>query len=57
MAKRVTNKKPNFSNNRPFSLKVSKKKQNVNYTTITINGVKIRTSVREARTIKKVLGE
>ncbi len=57
MAVKATNKKPNFSNNRPFSLKATKKKQNVNFTTLNINGVKIKTSVREARTIKKALSE
>ena len=53
MAVKLTNKKTNFANNRPNCLKVTKHPQKVNLQTITVNGTKIKTSAREARTIKK----
>ncbi len=54
MAIKVTNKKTKTVNNRPNCLKITKRKQKVNMTTITQNdGKKIKTSVREARTMKK----
>ena len=57
MAIKVTNKKTNYANNRPNCLKITKKPQKVNLQTITINGIKIKTSAREARTIKKAYSE
>lgn len=57
MAKKFTSKKTNYANNRPNCLKVTKHPQKVNLQKITVmvNGkkVSIRTSAREARTIKK----
>ena len=53
MALKITSKKTNFANNRPNCLKVTKHPQKVNLQTITVNGKKIKTSAREARTIKK----
>ena len=53
MAVKLTNKKTNFANNRPNCLKVTKHPQKLNLQTITVNGTKIKTSAREARTIKK----
>ena len=53
MAVKITNKKTNFANNRPNCLKITKKPQKVNLQTVTIDGVKIKTSAREARTLKK----
>ena len=50
MAKKVTSKKTNVVNNRPNCLKVTKRAQKVNLQTITVNGEKIKTSAREART-------
>ncbi len=52
MAKKCTNKKPMFGNNRPFSLKASRKIQNVNMQTVTVNGKKVKMSVREAKKYK-----
>ena len=54
MAKKVTNKKSNTVNNRPNCLKVTKRIQQVNLQTITDkDGNKIKTSAREARSMKK----
>lgn len=57
MAVKLTNKKTNFANNRPNCLKITKHPQKVNLQTFTINGVKFRTSAREARTIKKAFNQ
>lgn len=52
--KKVTTKKTKSVNNRPNCLKITKSTQKVNFTTVTLkDGSKIRTSVREARTMKK----
>ena len=52
--KKVTTKKTRSVNNRPNCLKITKSTQKVNFTTVTLkDGSKIKTSVREARTIKK----
>ena len=52
--KKVTTKKTKTVNNRPNCLKISKRTQKVNFTTIIDeNGNKVKTSVREARTAKK----
>jgi len=52
--KKVTTKKTRTVNNRPNCLKISKRTQKVNFTTIRDeNGNKVKTSVREARTTKK----
>lgn len=54
MATKVTSKKTRSVNNRPNCLKITKRTQKVNLQTITTaDGKKIRTSVREARTMKK----
>lgn len=53
MAIKITNKKTNFANNRPNCLKITKHPQKVNLQKITINGQTIKTSAREARTLKK----
>lgn len=52
--KKVTTKKTKTVNNRPNCLKISKRTQKVNFTTVKDkDGNKIKTSVREARTMKK----
>ena len=52
--KKVTTKKTRSVNNRPNCLKITKGRQKVNFTTIVDEcGNKIKTSVREARTLKK----
>ena len=54
MATKVTSKKAKSVNNRPNCLKVTKRIQKVNWQTVTTaDGKKIRTSAREARTMKK----
>lgn len=53
MAKKVTTKKPMFGNNRPFSLKTSRKIQKPNLQTVTVNGEKVKMSAREAKKYKK----
>ena len=54
MAKKVTNKKTKTVNNRPNCLKITKRTQKVNLQTVTTaDGKKIRTSAREARSMKK----
>ena len=40
MAKNISNRKNNVANNRPFSLKATKKKQKVNLQTVKINDTK-----------------
>ena len=54
MATKITNKKAKSVNNRPNCLKITKRTQKVNLQTITTSdGKKIRTSAREARSMKK----
>ena len=53
MAIKVTSKKTRSVNNRPNCLKITKRSQKVNLQNVTVNGVKIKTSAREARTLKK----
>ena len=54
MAIKVTSKKTKSVNNRPNCLKITKRMQKVNLQTVTDeNGKKIRTSAREARSMKK----
>ena len=54
MATKVTSKKANSVNNRPNCLKVTKRMQKVNLQTVTLaDGKKIKTSAREARSMKK----
>jgi len=53
VAKKVTSKKPMFGNNRPFSLKTSRKIQKPNLQNVTINGETVKMSAREAKKFKK----
>lgn len=53
MAKKVSNKKPMFGNNRPFSLKTSLKIQKPNMQKVTVNGKTVVMSAREAKKFKK----
>jgi len=53
MATKVTKKKPLFGNTRSHSLRATRTKQNPNLQTVTIDGVKVRISARELRTIRK----
>lgn len=53
MAK-LTNKKPNSAKNVSHAHNRTNKKQNLNFQYVTINGVKFKTTAREARTIKRI---
>jgi len=54
MAVKVTCKKTKSVNNRPNCLKATKRCQKVNLQTVTTeDGIKIKTSAREAKTLKK----
>ena len=53
MAKKVTTKKPLTVNLRSHAENATKSKQKPNLIKTTINGKKVITSAREARTIKK----
>ena len=54
MAAKVTSKKSKSVNNRPNCLKITKRTQKVNLQTVTTaDGKKIKTSAREARSMKK----
>jgi len=53
MAKKVTTKKPLSGNNRSHALNATKRTQKPNLQTVTIDGVKVKISAREARTFKK----
>ena len=53
MATKVTTKKPLFGNKRSHALNATKKRQNPNIQTYTINGEKVKLTAREARTIRK----
>ncbi len=52
MSKVSTDRKPLFGNNRPFSLKATKKKQSLNKQKVTVNGKKVVTTNREAKKLR-----
>ncbi len=53
MAKNISNRKNMSSNNRPFSLKATKKTQKVNLQTVKLDGKKVRMSAKELRSLEK----
>ena len=53
MAKNISNRKNMSGNNRPFSLKATKKTQKANLQTVKVNGKKVRVSAKELRTMEK----
>lgn len=53
MAKNVSNRKNMSGNNRPFSLKATKKTQKVNLQTIKVDGKKVRMTAKEIKDLKK----
>ena len=53
MAKNISNRNNMSAQNRPFSLKATKKTQKVNLQVVEVNGKKVRLSTKEIRTIKK----
>ena len=53
MANKLTAKTKNFANNKSHANNRTKREQKLNYQKVTINGITIKTTTREARTIKK----
>ena len=53
MAKNISNRKNMSSQNRPFSLKATKKTQKVNLQTTIVDGKKVRVSTKELKSNKK----
>lgn len=53
MAKNISNRKNMSGNNRPFSLKATRKTQKINLQTVTVDGKKVRKSTKEIRASKK----
>ena len=53
MAKNISNRKNMSANNRPFSLKATKKTQKVNLQTVKLDGKKVRMSAKELRSLEK----
>ncbi len=54
MAVKVTNKKPLKGNKRSHSNRATKHSRKPNMQIFTINGIRIKTSAREARILKKL---
>lgn len=53
MAKKVSNKKPLFGNKRSHALNTTKKRQKVNMQKVTLNGVTVVMSAKEAKKFRK----
>lgn len=53
MAKKVSNRKPLFGNSRSHALNSSRKKQRVNMQKVTLNGVTVVMSTKEAKKFRK----
>lgn len=53
MAKNISNRKNMSGNNRPFSLKATRKTQKVNLQTIKVDGKKVRMTTREIKNLEK----
>ena len=53
MATKITNKKPLTGNRRSHALNATKMQQKPNLVTKVINGIKVRLSARELRTLNK----
>ena len=53
MAKNISNRSNMSAQNRPFTLKATKKTQKVNLQVVEVDGKKVRLSTKEIRTIKK----
>ena len=53
MANKLTAKTKNFANNKSHANNKTKRVQKLNYQKVNINGVTIKTTTREARTLKK----
>lgn len=53
MAKKVSNRTPLFGNKRSHALNTTKKQQKVNMQKVTLNGVTVIMSAREAKKFRK----
>lgn len=53
MAKKVTTKTSKSVNSRSHALNITKRKQKLNLQNVLIDGVKVKTTVREAKKLKK----
>lgn len=53
MAKNISKRSNMSGNNRPFSLKATRKTQKVNLQTTIVDGKKVRLSAKEIKTLKK----
>lgn len=53
MAKNISTRKNNSAQNRPFSLKATKKTQKVNLQTVKVNGKRVRLSTKEIKSMKE----
>lgn len=53
MAIKITNKKTKSVNSRSHALNITKRKQKLNLQNVTVDGIKIKTTVREAKALKK----
>jgi large subunit ribosomal protein L28 len=53
MAKNISAKKPQSGNTRSKALNATKRKYKPNLQTVTVDGIKVKLSAREARTLKK----
>ncbi len=53
MAKKVSNKKPLFGNKRSHALNTTKMRQKVNMQKVTLNGVTVIMSAKEAKKFRK----
>ena len=53
MAIKITSKQPNFGNSRSHAKNQGNKIQKLNFQTITVDGVKVKVTAREKRTLEK----
>ena len=54
VSKKVTAKRPNSANNVSHAKNVTKRKQKLNFQYVTINGVRFKTTAREARILRRL---
>ena len=54
MAKNVSKRVTKFMNKRSHALNTTRTKQKPNFQTVTINGIKVKLTAREAKALKKL---
>ncbi len=57
MARKITSKRPNKAKNVSHANNKTNRKQNLNFQYVTINGVRFKTTTREARTFRKLFNK